>query len=163
MSFSYPSAARAYANIGLETGVFSADPHQLICMLYEGALITIAQAKQYLLAKNIPAKGQSVSKAVQIIEEGLKASLDLRSGGDMARQLWQLYEYMSRRLLLASLNNDTAGIDEVLRILGDLKEAWESIDPKTVNAQNATVLPLKKLSAQVRSSTIGQKLQANRT
>ena len=162
MSFSYPSAARAYANIGLETGVSSAEPHQLICMLYEGALIAIAQARKYLLEKNIPAKGQSISKAVQIIEEGLKASLDLRSGGDLARQLWQLYEYMSRRLLLASLNNDTGGMDEVLRILGDLKEAWESIDPKAVNAQNATVLPLTRTSAQVGTSTKGPKMQGNR-
>lgn len=144
MSFAYQSAARAYASIGLETAVPSAEPHQLICMLYEGALVSISQAKQHLMKKDIPAKGMAVSKAVQIIEEGLKASLDLRAGADLARQLWQLYEYMSRRLLLASLNNEVAGMDEVLRILGDLKEAWESIDPRAAGAQNATVLPLPK-------------------
>jgi flagellar protein FliS len=142
MSFTYQSAARAYANIGLETGVPTAEPHQLICMLYEGALVAIAQSKRHMQNKDIPAKGMAVSKAVQIIEEGLKASLDLRAGGDLARQLWQLYEYTSRRLLLSSLNNDTSGIDEVQRILADLKEAWESIDPKAPVAKGATVLPL---------------------
>jgi flagellar protein FliS len=144
MSFANLSAAKAYATIGLETGVPSAEPHQLICMLFEGALLSVAQAKQHLVAKNLPAKGLAVSRAVQIIEEGLKASLDLRAGGDLARNLWQLYEYMSRRLLLASLNSEVSGMDEVLRILGDLKEAWESIDPRSANAQNATVLPLPK-------------------
>ena len=147
MSFANLSAAKAYATIGLETGVPSAEPHQLICMLFEGALVAISQARQHMVAKNLPAKGLAVSKAVQIIEEGLKASLDLRAGADLARQLWQLYEYMSRRLLLASLNNEISGMDEVLRILGDLKEAWESIDPRTSNAQNAMVLPMAKPAA----------------
>lgn len=145
MSFAYQSAAKAYAAIGLETGVTSASPHQLICMLFEGAVVSISQAKQHLIGKDLGAKGMAVSRAVQIIEEGLKASLDLRVGGDLARQLWQLYEYMSRRLLLASLNNEATGMDEVLRILGDLKEAWESIDPGSSNAQDAHILPLTKM------------------
>lgn len=142
MSFSNQSAAKAYSNIGLETGVTAADPHQLISMLYEGALLSIVLAKKHLASQDVAAKGKSISKAVQIIEEGLKASLDVRAGGELARQLWQLYEYMSRRLLLASLNNDAKGMDEVTRLLGDLCDAWKSIDPKTAAPASATVLPI---------------------
>ncbi len=68
--------ASAYANIGIETGVVAATPHRLVVMLYEGALVAIAQAITHMKAGNIPAKGQAISKAVMIIESGLRASLD---------------------------------------------------------------------------------------
>ncbi len=126
----YPRAAQAYSDVGLETGVIGADPHRLIDMLYEGALVAIARARACMCAGDIEAKGRSISKAVQIIEEGLKASLNVDAGGELARQLWQLYEYTARRLLLASVRNETAGLDEVSGLLQGLRQAWRQIDPR---------------------------------
>jgi len=142
MSFAYQSAARAYANVCLETDVSSVEPAHLIVMLYNGALLSIARARQHMAAKDIQRKGEAVSKAVQIIDEGLKASLEVRRGGDLARQLWQLYEYMCRRLLLASLHNDPAGFDEVTKLLSDLKDAWSRLDLEGARVSTDNIVPL---------------------
>jgi len=130
MNIYYLHGARAYASVGLETGVETGDPHRLIAMLFDGALVAVGRAREHMLASEVEAKGRAISKAVQIVDEGLKASLNLEVGGDLARQLWQLYEYSSRRLLLASLRNEPEGLDEVSRLLRDLKEAWSQINPQ---------------------------------
>lgn len=124
----YP-AANAYATVGLETGVASAAPHRLIQLLFEGALLAVAQARQAIDTGNIAEKGRAISKAIQIIDEGLKTSLDKR-GGDLSEQLCGLYEYMSRRLLFASLRNNTGALDEVTALLGEIKGAWMAIAPE---------------------------------
>ena len=123
------TVSKAYAKIGVESGISAADPHKLIAMLYQGALLAIANAKNGILRKDIPAKGAAISKAISIIDEGLNASLDKKVGGELAQNLSALYDYMSRRLLAANLNNDMAALDEVSRLLNDLKGAWDSIRP----------------------------------
>lgn len=123
------TAISTYANVGIETSVSSADPHKLILLLYQGALLSISTAKNQMLRKDIPAKGKSISQAITIIEEGLKASLDKSVGGDLARNLSDLYEYMIQRLLIANLKNDVSVLDEVSHLLSDLKGAWEQIRP----------------------------------
>lgn len=128
------AAIRTYAKIGIESNVKSADPHKLISMLYEGALLAIANAKNGILHKDIPAKCKAISKALAIIDEGLYASLDKKAGGDLAQNLASLYEYMLMRLITANLKNDAAALDEVARLLADLKEAWENIRPNAAQA-----------------------------
>jgi flagellar protein FliS len=118
---------KTYATVGVESGVAAADPHKLISMLYQGALLAIANAKNGMLRKDIPAKGSAISKAISIIGEGLNASLDKSVGGELVQNLSALYEYMNLRLLAANLKNDIEALDEVARLLGDLKQAWESI------------------------------------
>ncbi len=126
--FSSARAVRAYANVGLETDVNSANPHRLIALLFDGALLALARARQSMVAKDIMARGNAISKAIQIIEEGLKAAL-VDGGGELAANLRGLYDYMGRRLLFASLKNDLGAVDEVSRLLNELKEAWNAIDP----------------------------------
>ena len=93
------AAINAYANVGLGTDIMSADPHKLTSMLFEGALLAIARAR-HALARNEPAtKGQFISKAIAIIGEGLHASLDKDVGGELARNLSALYDYMVKRLV----------------------------------------------------------------
>ncbi|MDO8811668.1 MAG: flagellar export chaperone FliS [Gallionella sp.] len=121
------SAIKTYAKIGVESGVSAADPHKLILMLYQGALAAIANAKNGIINKDIPAKGSAISKAISIIDEGLNASLDKSVGGELVQNLSSLYEYMIIRLLAANLKNDMGALDEVNRLLSDLKGAWESI------------------------------------
>ena len=123
-------AAKAYARVGLETGVSSADPHRLIMMLYDGAILSISQAQGHLQARNLAGKGEATSKAIQIIEEGLRASLDRKVGGAIAMQLDSLYEYMCHRLLLANVGNDPIGFAEVGRLLSDLRDAWATLGEK---------------------------------
>lgn len=123
------NALNTYKNVGLESGVAAADPHKLILMLYQGALLAIASAKNQMMRKQIAAKGASISKAIKIIDEGLKACLDVKAGGEIGKNLFDLYDYMNQRLLIANLKNDTAILDEVSGLLGELKSAWESIRP----------------------------------
>jgi len=129
---------KAYSRVGVETGVLSASPQQLILMLYEGAITAISSAQYHLRQKEIAAKGEAISKAIAIIDGGLRASLDLSVGGGLAKGLFELYEYMSRRLLQANLRNDHAALDEVRQLLLQLKGAWETLAAKPAAAATTT-------------------------
>jgi flagellar protein FliS len=123
--------ANAYAKVGIETGVISASPHKLIVMLYEGAIVSISNAAQHMKNGDIPSKGHSISKAIAIIENGLRASLDKKAGGEIAVSLDALYEYMSSRLIQANLKNQPDILHEVQTLLRDLKTSWEAIAPES--------------------------------
>ena len=131
------AALNSYRNVGVETGVASASPQRLILMLYEGAIAAIAAAQQHLRQNNIAAKGEAISKAISIIDGGLKASLDVKAGGILAERLAGLYDYMLTRLLAANLRNDTKILDEVARLLDELRGAWAQIGQRS-GADNAT-------------------------
>jgi flagellar protein FliS len=142
MAVNVASAIKNYAKIGVESGVNAADPHKLISMLYQGALLAIANAKNDITNENIPAKCSAISKAISIIDEGLNASLDKSVGGELVQNLSSLYEYMTMRLLTANLKNDMDALDEVARLLSDLKGAWESI--RRPGAVTATAMGTQK-------------------
>jgi flagellar protein FliS len=132
---SVQKGANAYASVGLETGVSSASPHKLIVMLFDGALTTLAIALTEMHARNIAAKGRAISKAIRIIEEGLRASLDKSAGGEIAGNLDSLYEFISGRLVQANLENKPEYIAEAQRLLGELRGAWLAIDPEAAARQ----------------------------
>lgn len=119
--------ANAYAKIGVETGVVAASPHKLIVMLFDGASLAIANAKIHLKAGETSKKGMAISKAITIIDSGLRASLDKTRGGEVAQNLDALYEYMSSQLLIANINNQIELLEEVGNLLTTLKSAWEQI------------------------------------
>ena len=121
------NAAHAYTNIGLETGVVAASPHQLILMLYEGAELAVRMAIQHMNERDLPKKSAAISKASIIVLEGLRSALDPQRGGDLAKQLDALYEYMNQRLMLAHMHNQIAPLEEVLGLLRELHEAWLQI------------------------------------
>lgn len=138
------NVATVYAKIEVESGVSAADPHKLIAMLYQGALLAVANAKNGIIRHDISVKGTSISKAISIIDEGLNASLDKKVGGQLARNLSALYEYMCTRLMVANLKNDIAALDEVTNLLTDLRKAWESIRPDVVQATPPQTVPKTK-------------------
>ncbi len=150
------TALKTYANVGLETGVTAADPHKLILMLYQGAMLAISSAKNQILRKEIAAKGKSISHAITIIDEGLKSSLDRNVGGELALNLSALYDYMNQRLLIANLKNDIDALDEVSRLLGELKEAWEEIRPSVEPAQPAATARPQAAPAKPAALTYGR-------
>jgi flagellar protein FliS len=121
------AALNAYRKAGVECVVDSASPHQLVLMLFEGAQIAIAKARLHMQFGEIAAKGEAILKAVCIIDQGLKASLDTRQGGELAVRLQALYDYMVSRITHANLHNDPQPLDEVARLLGELEQAWRQI------------------------------------
>lgn len=128
------NALDAYGNSGLEYKVDTASPHALICMLFEGAARALLIAKAAMADRRIAEKGAAISKAIGIIEEGLRISLDKSVGGELAENLDAIYEYMSRRLLDANLYNDSSILDEVYGLLIQLKTAWEEVSDKPAGA-----------------------------
>lgn len=120
-------SASAYATVGVETGVSTADPHKLILMLFDGALLSINSAAVAIESKDVPTKIKCITKAIEIISMGLQASLDKESGGDLAERLDALYEYMTVRLVLANAQSSTAPLVEVAGLLRELREAWAEI------------------------------------
>ena len=134
----------AYANVDLETGIASASPHKLIVMLYDGALVALRTARANMAAGNIPAKGIAISKAITIIDNGLRVSLDKEAGGIIAENLDALYDYMGRRLFQANLQNDVAIVDEVHGLLADLREAWAAIGDKVQHAPATATAAMPK-------------------
>jgi flagellar protein FliS len=135
-------AAAAYARIGIETGVPDADPHRLILMLFDGAIVSIAQAKRAIAERDFAGKGEALSRAIDIVDQGLRASLDAGKGGALAAQLDRLYQYISLRLLTASSRNDTAILAEASALLEDLRSAWAAIEQQSKNgAANGTLHP----------------------
>lgn len=127
MYSSMNNAVSAYQRIGVETGVESADPHKLILMLFEGAQEALAKARMHMQHNEIAEKGQMISKAIMIIDHGLKASLDMNAGGDLAIKLQALYDYMTHRLLVANIQNNTEIVNEVNMLLSEIHGAWKEI------------------------------------
>jgi len=119
--------ASAYARVGVESGVMAASPHQLIVMLFDGAQASIRAARLHLQDGRVAAKGEAISKALDIVNRGLRAALDGERGGEVASGLDGLYDYIARRLIHANLHNDEASLDEAERLLEDIASAWRDI------------------------------------
>jgi flagellar protein FliS len=139
MSFASQNSAQAYARVGVETGVTAANPHQLILMLFEGALLAIAKADASMKQGAIIEKSQAISRATDIISSGLRASLDFSGGDDLAMRLASLYDYMVLRLIHANVKNDTGALHEVSGLLTEIRSAWEEIadDPAVLSSTKA--------------------------
>lgn len=118
---------KAYGDVGTEIGVSTADSHRLILMLFDGALMAVSSAVVAMERNDIEARAQAVTRAIEIISNGLKVSLDRSSGGDLADRLAGLYDYICARLLYASLHQNPAALQEAMQLLGELKEAWQGI------------------------------------
>lgn len=103
-----------------------ADPHQLILRLLNGAIERIAQAKGAISQNDMKSKGELISKAIGIIT-GLSSCLDHDQEGDLSANLEALYEYMNMSLLQANLQDNSAKLDEVSKLLQEIRSAWVQI------------------------------------
>lgn len=130
-AFATPSSRQrhAYQDVQVTTAVDGASPHQLVSMLFEGLMDSIAQARGGMRAKNVEVKGRAISRAVRIIDEGLKAGLNLSEGGNLAADLNDLYAYIGVRLTYANLHSDEAALDECVRLIEPLRSAWNAMTP----------------------------------
>ena len=121
--------ANAYAQIDIDTGALAASPHQLTLMLFDAALLALVMAQQHMKAMEVENKGKAISRAIMLIDNGLRASLNKEAGGAIAENLNALYAYMGQQLLTANLNNQPELLLEVHSLLTDLRSTWQAIDP----------------------------------
>jgi flagellar protein FliS len=119
-------ASAIYQQNSILGSVEGADAHLLVGMLLDGAISRIIQASAYLARGDVAAKGRSITAAVAIVGE-LRDSLDHKVDRALSQRLESLYEYVSRRLLFAQLNNDPAALDESAKLLTPIRDGWKGM------------------------------------
>lgn len=133
--FSNPIAA--YQQVDRESDIRGADPHRLIVLLFDGAESALRIAQERIVEKDILGKSEALTKAIEIILDGLAASLNVEQGGELAEKLCALYSYMVGRLVHANAYNDAAAIREVQVLLGEIAGAWREMKPPVSGDQNS--------------------------
>ena len=120
-------SASAYKRVAVETGVAQASPHQLVTLLFEALIGHVGRARAALARGDVACKGAEITKAVRILDEGLKPALNLTQGGDIAANLNGLYGYCVLRLTHANVHNDDAVLTEVIKVIEPLADGWKQI------------------------------------
>jgi flagellar secretion chaperone FliS len=124
--YSRSAGLSAYQSVAAHGGVAASDPHGLVTMLLDGALQRLASAKGAIEHGALDSKSRLIHRVVEIIDE-LRASLNLEAGGEIAANMADLYDYSSRLLLRATLENRTDLLDEVSHLLREIRSAWIQI------------------------------------
>lgn len=140
-----PRAVSAYQRINVETSMHTIDQHQLVSLLYEGVIGSVALARGAMARGDVLGKCNAIGKAIRIIEEGLSTALDRQDGGELAQNLSALYDYSLRRLITANARNDADILLEVQQLFEPLGQAWNEI-------KKNGVLSTVDLSGSARSS-----------
>ncbi|MGH8506023.1 MAG: flagellar export chaperone FliS [Stenotrophobium sp.] len=122
------SALRQYQSAAVSGEASDAHPHKLIEMLLVGALDRIARARGHVERHELALKHKAISSVVAILDH-LRLSLDLKAGGEIARNLSGLYDYCMQRMAQANAANDVSPLDEVASLLREIKFAWDAIAP----------------------------------
>ncbi|MEB0059409.1 MULTISPECIES: flagellar export chaperone FliS [unclassified Variovorax] len=125
-------AAMAYKNVGVQSSVEFASPHQLIDLLFDGLVVALASARGALQRGDVAAKGIQIMRAVRLLDEGLKAGLDNERGGALAERLASLYDYCIERLTLANVRNDGEMLAEVAALIAPVAQGWKEIGRPSV-------------------------------
>jgi len=123
-------AKNPYRGTKADSADDSVTPHGLVLMLFDAVRLAVDEARTQMQLNQTEAKGAAIGKAVEIIDCGLKSSLDLERGGKIAEQLYSLYEFMVERLTVANLRNDPTHLDVVGRLLSEIEGAWRQIGPQ---------------------------------
>lgn len=126
MALGYSRGAGAYQQVRTGGGIEAADAHGLITLLMDGALERIRLAVACIATGNVAARGEAISKAIEIIG-GLQGGLNHDVEPSLTERLDALYDYMARRLLQANLHADTEALDEVAGLLGQIRDSWVAI------------------------------------
>jgi flagellar protein FliS len=129
----YARASSAYKRVGVETSVQNANPHHLVHLLFEELLQSISNARGAMARQQIAEKGAAIGKAVRILDEGLKAALDVDQGGELAENLSRLYDYCIIQLTSANARNDDDLLQEVRSLIEPVAQAWREINPAAKN------------------------------
>lgn len=126
------SIAGLYQAVKVDTGVSSASPHRLVEMLFEEFLASCARARGAIRSGDVQEKGRAIGRAVRIIEEGLRAGLNMQAG-QLAQDLHDLYRYVTVRMTHANLQSDEAAVAECIALVQPLHDAWRAIGPQVAD------------------------------
>lgn len=121
-------SASAYKRVSVETSVDSADPHHLVSLLFDALQQAVGAARNAVVHGDVNTKVKQISIALRILEEGLKAPLDLVQGGELAANLNDLYDYCINRVIMANAKNDAAALEEVGRLIEQVSSGWKQIN-----------------------------------
>jgi len=120
-----------YADVALQTTVLGASPTQLITLLMDGALAAMRKARLLLQAGDVGGRGMAISKAIDIIESGLKASVKTGQGGkagdSLAQNLITTYDAIVHHLLQANLNANAQSLELAQTLLQTVRDAWNQV------------------------------------
>ncbi len=128
-------AAGFYGEVMVETGVADADSAHLIQMLFDGLIESMTFAEGHIKRKSIVEKSFHLTRAGRIVI-GLQSSLDFEKGGDIARNLNELYGYISKRLLHVNINNDVESLLEIRGLMVQIREAWTLVPNLTATTRH---------------------------
>ncbi|WP_415897480.1 flagellar export chaperone FliS [Neptuniibacter sp. QD72_48] len=120
------NALKQYQSVDLRATIETASPHKLISMLLDGALGALAKAKGSIERSVIEERTKHLNKATEIVV-GLKGSLDLEKGGEVAENLDGLYDYILRSIVIANRENDAEKVQEVMNLLLEIKQGWSEM------------------------------------
>jgi flagellar protein FliS len=130
-------ASTAYLTVSQQSIAIGSNPHGLIATLFKEATSLLNSWDYHRSNRDIAGKVECVNKAVQILL-GLKECLDVDAGGSLAETLSELYDYCIRIIIRANAQNDEQRMKEVLFIISDLNQAWETIPPSYHNLRSVT-------------------------
>lgn len=128
------SALQQYNQVRAHVQTEGASPHRLIQVLIDGAIEKIRVAKGFIERRDIPEKIRQINWALSIID-GLRQSLDMEKGGEIAANLEALYDYIQRRLVVANAENDASILDEVAGLMLEIKSAWDAV-PENISRES---------------------------
>jgi flagellar secretion chaperone FliS len=120
------SGVDSYRNVKAYGNLAEASPYQVVQLMLDALLSRIAEATGHLERGETAAKGEKIGKALGIVE-ALLLGLDKQRGGDIALNLERLYDYVSRTLLKANLENRVDLLKEVSSLLREIKLGWDGI------------------------------------
>ncbi len=132
-------ALASYGDVKVTTGVSGADNVQLIQMLFDGLIESLATARGHMERGSIVEKSKSLSRAGRIVV-GLQGALDFEKGGDIARNLNDLYSYVTRRLFHVNANNDLDALLEVHNLMNEIRSAWLQVPTLVPATSRSTAL-----------------------
>lgn len=117
----------SYRMVDLEARAASASSYELVLILFDGLLDELARARGHIENKRYQQKGASLERCLNILN-GLDSALDYDGGGDLVQGLGRLYDYCIYRLSDVSVTLSLEGLDEVVQLLGVLREGWEGVN-----------------------------------
>ncbi len=141
---------KAYQNVNIKSSLTAADPHQIITMMYNGLLESLAQAKGAIERKDLENKSKLLTKATNILQ-ALTTSLDTDSQPEISKNFSELYSFCISKINDASLSLDISTIDQVINFLSPLRDAWQQM-PEAAKQEG---LDLLKQKEQAQDSAIG--------
>lgn len=122
----FNSVANAYRSIGLEGDIATASPFRLVQIIMERILEQVTLARRAMMSNDPATKGSAIGTAISLLDE-LRSSLDENKDPELANRLKSLYRYMSQRLLESNVLNDADGLDEVHKLMAQIKSSWDEI------------------------------------